>query len=100
MSIGRNFKQSLQKALRSLETGRAGLGVDGKDNKYSGLSDGQLRAELIRPNFARLFHIREAFKRGWTVEQVHDLTKLDRWFLRHMHEIAAFEEEIKKVSSL
>lgn len=100
MSIGRTFKQSLQKAMRSLETGRGGYGVDGKDGKYSGFSDEHVRAELIRPNFARLFYVREAFKRGWTVEQVHDLTGIDRWFLRHMHELAAFEEEIKKVSSL
>ncbi len=100
MSIGRTFKQSLQKAMRSLETGRGGYGVDGKDGKYSKFSDEHVRAELIRPNFARLFYVREAFKRGWTVEQVHDLTGIDRWFLRHMHELAAFEEEIKKVSSL
>ena len=100
MSIGRNFKQSLQKALRSLETGHAGLGVDGKDNKYSGLSDGQLRAELIRPNFARLFHIREAFKRGWSIEDVHEYTKIDEWFLRHIHELASFEDEIASVKTL
>ena len=100
MSIGRNFKQSLQKALRSLETGRAGLGVDGKDSKYSGLSDGQLRAELIRPNFARLFHIREAFKRGWSIEDVHEYTKIDEWFLRHIHELASFEDEIASVKTL
>lgn len=100
MSIGRNFKQSLQKALRSLETGRGGLGVDGKDNKYSGLSDGQLRAELIRPNFARLFHIREAFKRGWSIEDVHEYTKIDEWFLRHIHELASFEDEIASVKTL
>ena len=100
MSIGRNFKQSLQKALRSLETGRAGLGADGKDSKYSGLSDGQLRAELIRPNFARLFHIREAFKRGWSIEDVHEYTKIDEWFLRHIHELASFEDEIASVKTL
>ncbi len=100
MSIGRNFKQSLQKALRSLETGRAGLGADGKDGKYSGLSDGQLRAELIRPNFARLFHIREAFRRGWSIEDVHEYTKIDEWFLRHIHELAAFEDEIASVKTL
>ena len=100
MAIGRNFKQSLQKALRSLETGRAGLGVDGKDGKYSALSDGQLRAELIRPNFARLFHIREAFKRNWTIEDVHEYTKIDEWFLRHIHELAMFEDEIAAAGTL
>ena len=100
MSIGRTFKQSLQKAMRSLETGRAGYGVDGKDGKYSNDPDEHIRAELIRPNFARLFYVREAFKRGWSVDEVHELTKIDRWFLRHMHELAAFEEEIKRIPSL
>ena len=100
MSIGRTFKQSLQKAVRSLEVGRAGLGIDGKDGKYSTLSDGQLRSELIRPNCHRLFHIREAFKRGWTVEQVQELTSIDPWFLRAIKELADYEEEILSVGSL
>jgi len=100
MSIGRTFKQSLQKAVRSLEVGRAGLGIDGKDGKYSSLSDGQLRAELIRPNCHRLFHMREAFKRGWTVEQVQELTSIDPWFLRAIKELADYEEEILSVGSL
>ncbi len=100
MSIGRTFKQSLQKAMRSLETGRAGYGVDGKDGKYSNDSDEHVEAELIRPNFARLFYVREAFKRGWSVDRVHELTGIDKWFLRHMHELACFEEEIKRAGSL
>ena len=100
MSIGRTFKQSLQKAVRSLEVGRAGLGIDGKDSKYSSLSDGQLRSELIRPNCHRLFHMREAFKRGWTVEQVQELTSIDPWFLRAIKELADYEEEILSVGSL
>lgn len=100
MSIGRTFKQSLQKAMRSLETGRAGYGVDGKDGKYSQYPDEHIEAELIRPNFARLFYVREAFKRGWSVDRVHELTMIDKWFLRHMHELACFEEEIKSAGSL
>ena len=100
MSIGRTFKQSLQKAMRSLETGRAGYGVDGKDGKYSKFPDGHIEAELIRPNFARLFYVREAFKRGWSVDRVHELTQIDKWFLRHMHELACFEDEIKGVGTL
>lgn len=64
------------------------------------MSDGQLRAELIRPNFARLFHIREAFKRGWSIEDVHEYTKIDEWFLRHIHELASFEDEIASVKTL
>ncbi len=100
MSIGKTFKESLQKALRSLEVGRAGLGVDGKDGKYSGMTDDQLRGELIRPNFARMFHIREAFKRGWTVEQVYGYTNIDPWFLRHIHELTSFEDEIASAKTL
>ena len=100
MSIGRSFKQSLQKAVRSLEVGRAGLGIDGKDGKYEAMSDGQLRAELIRPNCHRLFHMREAFKRGWTVEKVHDLTGIDPWFLRPIQELADYEEEIASTKTL
>ena len=100
MSIGRTFKQSLQKAVRSLEVGRAGLGLDGKDGKYAALSDGQLRAELIRPNCHRLFHLREAFKRGWSVEQVRELTSIDPWFLRSIKELADYEEEILGAETL
>ena len=100
MSIGRTFKQSLQKAVRSLEVGRAGLGLDGKDGKYSALSDGQLRSELIRPNCHRLFHLREAFKRGWSIEKVCELTGIDPWFLRSIRELADYEEEILGIGSL
>jgi len=100
MSIGKNFKQSFQKALRSLEIGRAGFGADGKDGKFSGLSDDEIRQELIRPNCKRVFFIREAFVRGWSIEEVHKLTNIDVWFLRHMHELAMYEKEIKSVGSL
>ena len=100
MSIGRTFKQSLQKAVRSLEVGRAGLGIDGKDGKYAALSDGQLRAELIRPNCHRLFYLREAFKRGWTIENVRELTAIDPWFLRAIKELADYEEEIIAAGTL
>ncbi len=94
MAIGRNLKQSLQKALRSLETGRAGFGADGKDGKYESMSDEAMEAELIRPNAERLYVLRAALKRGWTVEQIHGLTKIDRYFLRHLAELAEFEDEI------
>ena len=100
MSIGKTFKQSFQKAIRSLETGRAGYGIDGKDGKYDSKPDSFVEAELIRPNFARIFYIREAFKRGWSVDRIHQLTKIDPWFLRQMHELASFEEEIKQVKNL
>ena len=100
MSIGKTFKMSLQKALRSLEVGRSGFGVDGKDSKYEQKTDEEVKAELIRPNAFRLFYIREAFKRGWSIGKVNSLTKVDVWFLRHMHELVAFEDEISSVKTL
>ena len=100
MSIGRNLKQSFQKALRSLETGRAGFGADGKDAKFEAMSDEELNAEMIRPHSERVFVIRAAFKRGYSVDKVFELTSIDRYFLRHMAEITAFEDEIVGVGSL
>ena len=100
MAIGRNLKQSLQKALRSLETGRAGFGADGKDAPFENASDAELEAELSRPNAQRLFHIRAAFRRGWSVDRIYELTRIDRYFLRHMAELAAFEDEIAAAGDL
>ena len=101
MSIGKTFKQSLQKALRSLEIGRAGFGGDGKDASISGhLSDAELEKEMKRPNPLRLFHLHEAFKRGWSKERLHEITWIDPWFLDHLQELVCYEEEIRKTGSL
>jgi carbamoyl-phosphate synthase large subunit len=100
MSIGKTFKQSLQKALRSLETGRAGFGADGKDVKMEGLSDSDLTLKLTKPNADRIFAVRAAFKRGWTPEKLFNLTKIDPWFLGHLEELAAFEDEIQSVKTV
>jgi len=100
MSIGRTFKQSFQKALRSLETGRAGFGADGKDGPYERLADDVLAAELRRPNAQRMFHVRAAFRRGWSVQRVHELCRIDPWFLRHFEELAAYEDEIRRAGTL
>jgi carbamoyl-phosphate synthase large subunit len=100
MSIGRTFKQSFQKALRSLEIGRFGFGADGKDGPYDALSDEVLAASLKRPNAQRMFQIHAALRRGWTVERIFDLTKIDVWFLRHFAELAAYEDEIRTAKDL
>ena len=100
MAIGRNLKQSLQKALRSLETGRAGFGADGRDGRFEAMDDETVAAELLRPNCDRLFVIRAAFKRGWSVERIRELTGIDPYFLRHLAELAAFEEEIAAKKTL
>jgi len=100
MSIGKTFKQSLQKALRSLETGRAGFGADGKDGRFEELDDKTLEKMLTVPKPGRIFALRAAFKRGWTVERAFKLSSIDPWFLRHLEELACYEEEISRAGSL
>jgi carbamoyl-phosphate synthase large subunit len=100
MSIGRTFKQSFQKALRSLEIGRAGFGADGKDGPFERLADSELEARMTRPNPGRIFCIHEAFRRGFSVDRVFELTKIDPWFLRHFEELTAYEGEIRGAGSL
>ena len=85
MAIGRTFKESLQKALRSLETGRAGLGADGKDPVNPS------REEIVRklsiPNAERIFWLFTAFQNFWDLDEIQELTKIDPWFLRQILEI-------------
>jgi carbamoyl-phosphate synthase large subunit len=100
MSIGKTFKQSFQKALRSLETGRAGYGADGKDARFEAMTDAQIEQELRKPNAARVFVVRAALKRGWDVGRIHALTRIDPWFLREFEELAAYECEIAGAGSL
>jgi carbamoyl-phosphate synthase large subunit len=94
MSIGRTFKESLQKALRSMEVGRAGLGSDRRDIDPATIAEEDLRDALAVPNSERIYMIRYAFKRGMSVEDVQELTKIDPWYLRHMRAIVAMEEDL------
>jgi len=100
MSIGKTFRQSFQKALRSLETGRAGFGADGKDAAFEGMDDADLEGELRRPNAQRVFMVRAALKRGWDVERLYRLTGIDPWFLRHFEELVHYEDEIRSAGAL
>ncbi|MEI6169266.1 MAG: carbamoyl-phosphate synthase large subunit [bacterium] len=100
MSIGKTFKQSFQKACRSLEIGRAGFGADGKGAAFEAMTDEVMSAELIRPNAMRIFVVHAAFTRGWTVEKIQKLTGIDPWFLRHLEELVAYEGEIKSAKTL
>jgi carbamoyl-phosphate synthase large subunit len=88
MAIGRTFKESLQKAMRSLEIGSFGF------EPRAQATDAELRERLRVPNADRLWHVGEAFRRGMTVAQVADLTKIDPWFLRHVEEIVAEEHAL------
>lgn len=91
MSIGRTFPESLQKAWQSLEIGYAGLGGDRED-----VSRTEVRERLRRPYWDRTLQIRNAFKLGASIEEVHDITKVDPWFLYQIHDIVMLENEIRK----
>src|SRR5205085_1983319 len=81
MAIGRTFKESVQKALRGLETGRFGLGCDRADRwgTANQPSTEEIVAKLATPTAERLWFVRYAFKAGLTVEDVYARTKIDRW---------------------
>ncbi len=86
MAIGRTFKESLQKALRSLELGRYGFYA-----KLENTDDETVKNKIITPNPDRLWYIAEAFRRGYTVDQIHSYTFIDKWFLNQIKEIIDFE---------
>jgi carbamoyl-phosphate synthase large subunit len=102
MAIGRTFKESLQKALRSLETGRFGLGCDPKDlwdtDRRPSLDD--IRAKLATPNPERIWYIRYALKAGLNVEKIHELTHIDPWFLDNIEQIVRLEDELRAVRNV
>src|SRR4051794_1063812 len=86
MAIGRTFKEALQKALRSLEIKRFGLLGDGADND---VDLEMLRLKLAIPNAERIFYIAQAFQKNASIDEVYELTKIDRWFLRNIAEVVA-----------
>jgi len=105
MSFGRNFKEALQKALRSLEIGRAGLGADGKDvYSYEYItslkSDEKLNLKLKilnklkTPRSDNIFYIRYAMHADASIDEIHNSTKIDKWFLNQMKEIVEMEKEL------
>jgi carbamoyl-phosphate synthase large subunit len=90
MAIGRTFAEALGKALRSLETGRSGLGCDGKDS----FSEQRFEHNLAVPNEQRVFYLAEALRRGWTVADLHDLTKIDPWFLDQLLRVVEVQQSL------
>ena len=102
MAIGRTFKESLQKCLRSLEIGRSGLGGDGKPWRIGTEVYGDrdilprdvISRKLSVPNAERVFFIRHAMRAGFTIDEIFNLTKIDRWFLRQIKEIVDLEETL------
>jgi carbamoyl-phosphate synthase large subunit len=91
MAIGRTFKESLQKAMRSLEIGSAGF--EPRDDK-------DIDPKLYRANSDRLWYVGEAFRRGYSVERVFELTKIDPWFLENVEQILSMEKRLEGVGAL
>jgi carbamoyl-phosphate synthase large subunit len=108
MSIGRTFKEALQKGLRSLEIGCMGLGADRKDGREALLDrwrrdrdavEGEIEAALRRPTPMRIFYVRYALLCGFSIERIHHASRIDPWFLHNIKEILDMEERIREAAS-
>lgn len=95
MAIGRTFKESLQKAIRSLELDNYGF-----ETPLGGESKEELEGFLTVPNSRRLLFVGEAFRRGYSVEDLFRLTSIDRWFLRNIEQLIEMETAIAEAGSL
>ena len=120
MSIGRTFKESLQKGIRSMEVKRFGLGLDGNDKWLAGTRKGKkpaksggpekqiewpiakekLRRKLQVPCQGRMYYLRYAFKMGYTLDQINEMTGIDPWYLENIKQLVDFEEQIFAAGTL
>jgi carbamoyl-phosphate synthase large subunit len=106
MAIGRTFKEAFMKGVRSLELGRSGLLFASSGDKTEGIAgadgdnDTALHKRLAVPNDRRMWDVFRALDRGWTVEQVHDLTKIDPWFLRQFAQIVEMRREAQQAGGV
>ncbi len=91
MAIGRTFDEAMEKAMRSLENNRDGLGVDGRDK----FDEGEFVSMLARPTEHRIYYMIEGLRRGMSVEEIADLTKIDPWFITRLAHIVAVENHVK-----
>jgi len=94
MAIGRNFQESFQKAIRSMENGLNGLSSILKDNE----GNGALKLELSTPGERRLWFIADAFRRGWPMQEIFDSCQVDKWFLHQIKDIVEDESHICKLT--
>ncbi len=95
MAIGRTFAESLQKALRSLETGLDGLDEIEIDGLGKGDDHNVLRAAIGTPTPDRLLKVAQAMRMGLSVEEIHEVSKIDPWFLERVAEIVALEAKVR-----
>lgn len=94
MAIGRTFEEALGKAMRSLEDGRPGIGVGGGD-ALVGLDDAELAELVSRATERRIYCVAEALRRGWSVDRLNGLTRIDPWFLSRLHDMISVQEAIR-----
>ena len=94
MSIGRTFEEAFGKAMRSLEDGHVGLSAGGKEGA-SELNYDELTHAIATPTENRIFYVVEAFRRGWTVERVHDICKIDSWYLNRINDMVQVQEAVR-----
>ena len=87
MAIGRSFKEAFMKGMRSLELGRSGLVFEPDADRNSEDERGQLQRRLVSPNDRRIWAVFDALNQGWTVEELHAATRIDRWFLTQFAEL-------------
>ena len=104
MSIGRTFKEALHKAIRSLEQGSTGFEKKIRRHREGFLFEATeeeldaIRENLKTPHPERLWYITEAMRAGMDVEEIYELTRIDRWFLRHIHDIVLLEDSVYRES--
>lgn len=95
MSLGRTFKESLQKGMRSMEIGVAGL-----DDTVSKIDDSQLEQGLMKFIPFRLFYVKEAIKRGYGVEKIAKMTAIDKWFIHQIKQLVDFEKQLAQAGNI
>ena len=95
MAIGRTFEEAMGKAMRSLEDGHRGLGADTKAAALESIADEELTQSVSRATEQRIFYLAEALRRGWSVERLHELTRIDPWFLSRLHDMIAVQEAVR-----
>ena len=110
MSIGRTFKESFQKAIRSMEVKRFGYGLDKNDVWLKSLRGGEeedwpidddtMIRKLTVPSQGRLYYVRYAMKMGWSQERLHELTKIDPWFLDQFLQLVEFEDVLLQYKTI
>ncbi len=89
MALGRTFKESLQKGLRSME-----MGFSGMEDYVGDIDDDELKKGLMKFVPFRIFYVKEALKRGTSIDKIHDMSAIDKWFIHQIKQIVDFEKLI------